>query len=69
MLSLLKFVPRVFLMLTGDFMPVAGSFAMAASDVVGISMVKLSRVGSGKCLIALADAERGDSPVEDGDMA
>lgn len=53
--SLLKLDVRWVLRLRGDLMPT--SFDIPASDADDMSMLKLSRVGSGYCLVEAPEAE------------
>lgn len=55
--SLLKLDVRWVLRLRGDLMPVVASFDIPASDADDMSMLKLSRVGSGYCLVEAPEAE------------
>ncbi len=72
--SRLKLGVRADLMDVGDFRGFV-PFVLAVKCGEGISMVK-SLVGTGKCLLALVPAtavsspvaERGESPLEEGDM-
>lgn len=55
----------------GDLRPIFDPLGTAVRVALGISMVKLSRVGMGKCLVegaAAPVADGGESSVEDGDM-
>lgn len=67
--SLLKLGARCALSVLGDLRPAGAPFGMEASAVEGSSMLKVSRPGSEYCLLEVPDAEGGESPVEDGDMA
>jgi ABC-type phosphate transport system permease subunit len=69
--SLLKLAVLCVFTAVGDLIALVAPFVAAVSPVIGTSIEKLSREGTGNPrvdAVAVTVADRGESPVEDGDI-